>query len=395
MEAERESVRLAVPFAAGVAAANYSLKTFYPGAGWAYAAASLSVAAFAALWAFCCLVNGRRLKIKSLEGGFTGMGLFRGRFLLGMLFAIAGAGIFMLNSIGTASPSSGPGQLKAMAGSCAESLRELIDTLPFNDRSCNGLMKAFLTGDRSGLDSHIRTIFRQSGASHLLALSGMHLGIIYLLLARLLSFTGNVPAARKIRSVLIVAGAGFFTIMTGASASIVRAFLFILLSETARLSGRKADGAVLLSSALMLQLAFNPGIISSISFQLSYLAMAGIVTVCPVMQRWWPRDAPTASFTIPGTKRLYRFLGKIWDLCALSISCQLFTGPLAWITFGTFPQYFLLTNLLCIPLMSLAMFSSIAVIAMYAAGICPDIALAFCEHILKAMIFTIETISSM
>ncbi|MCM1501560.1 MAG: ComEC/Rec2 family competence protein [Bacteroidales bacterium] len=394
MEAERESVGLAVSLTAGAAAANYSFTKFCALQDSMLHAACALISAFAIVWMLCHAINCRGLRQPGSHNGFSGIGLLRGRLLLGSLFAIAGACICTIDMTVSASFQHGPGPIKAFAMSCAGNIKDVIDSISFGDARCNAVMKAFLTGDRSGLDSHTREIFRQSGASHLLALSGMHIGILHVILSKALSMAGNSPFARKSRAILTVTGAGFFTIMTGASASLVRAFLFILLGETAKLCGRKADGATLLCSALMIQLALKPGIISSISFQLSYLAMAGIFIVYPRLKGLWPEE----SGGMKGSRKARIIAGpmkKIWELCALSISCQLFTGPLAWFKFGTFPQYFLLTNLMCIPLMTLTMAFSTATAAMEAAGICPGFMAAICERLIASMIFILETISSM
>lgn len=390
MEAERESVRLAVSLTLGVAAANYSFSTHYihqesiPAISW------IIMMAFAATWLICHSINCRIPCCAMAGSGFHGIGITRGRLMLEVLFAIAGAGIYAMEMVQTAALPAAQGPLKEFAYSCAGHIKEAIDCIGYKDPLCNAIVKAFLTGDRTGLDSHTREIFRISGASHLLALSGLHMGIIYIILSRALSLAGNSPAMQKTRSATIIAAAGLFTVMTGASASIVRAFLFILINETAKICGRKADGMSVLCTALMIQLAISPGIISSVSFQLSYLAMAGIITVYPVMQRMWPR---------PPAGHRFRFIitpmEKIWELCALSISCQLFTGPMAWWRFGTFPQYFLLTNLLCIPLMSMIMFSSIAVTAMTAFGTCPAMLTEISERLIASMISVLEIISSM
>jgi len=390
MEAERESVGLAVPFTAGIAAANYSSKIFYDTQEGPYAAAAVSFACFAAIWVACCLVNRKSSASGDAGRGFIGMELWKGRLLVGSLFAAAGLCISFMAHIPGAVPAGNESPIVSAAESCAGRMKAAIDSLPFTDGRCNALLKAFLTGDRSGIDGQLREMFRDSGASHLLALSGMHMGIIYVILSKLLSLTGNSPCSKKLRSCLIITGSGFFTVMTGASASTVRAFLFIMISEIAGLAGRKTDGPTVLSTALMIQLAINPGIISSISFQLSYLAMTGIFTVYPRLHRMWPGPARKEGISL-----LSAPLRKIWDLCALSISCQLFTGPLALARFGTFPQYFLLANLMCIPLMSIIMFSSAAVLALQAAGICPEFLAEAAEIPIKLLIFVIETISSM
>ena len=142
-------------------------------------------------------------------------------------------------------------------------LRASIDTLPFRDPGTPALLRALLTGDRSGLSRETVAVFRESGASHVLALSGLHIGIIYLIFDKLTRVLGQTPVARRIRFGLIVLGAGFFTLMTGAGASIVRAFLFIVINETLRLLGRPRKAVRVLCLALLVQLVLDPAAIAA------------------------------------------------------------------------------------------------------------------------------------
>ena len=144
--------------------------------------------------------------------------------------------------------------LERWTSAWAERLRAFIDGIPFPSAGTAPLLKALLTGDRSGLSADTVRVFRESGGAHLLALSGLHIGILYLLLTRLLWPLGNSPRARRLRYALIVLAAGLFTLMTGASPSIVRAFLFIFLNETARIACRPRDPLRILSTALLIQL---------------------------------------------------------------------------------------------------------------------------------------------
>jgi len=130
--------------------------------------------------------------------------------------------------------------------------------------------------------------------------------------------------------------------MTGAAPSLVRAFLFILLNESARLlPGRQRRPLNIFCTALIIQLACKPEVIRSLGFQLSYLAMLGIQLLYPRLDAWYPSPGP-------GRRDPLR---RIWSAMALSCSCQLFTAPLVWLRFGTFPRYFLLTNLGGLPLL--------------------------------------------
>lgn len=306
------------------------------------------------------------------------------------------AGIFLLTgifsslsySIASGIPEYGSGIVSTAAAKAVGHLRATIDAIPYPSETTGPLVKALLTGDKSDLPKEITGIFRDSGASHILALSGLHLGVLYLLLTRLTSPLGNSPKARKSRCSLIIVAALFYSIMTGATPSIIRAFLFITINETARLLGRKREPVRVLLAALTVQLALKPDVISSVGFQLSYMAMAGIFLLYPTLERIYP--APSGS-------RLSRFnpFRKIWNAAMLSISCQIFTGPIAWHYFHTFPKYFILTNLVALPLTSAIMTLSVATIALSFFGICPEPLVILNDHAMQALVFCLEIISGM
>lgn len=307
------------------------------------------------------------------------------------------AGIFLLTgifcslsySIASGIPQYGSGGfIGSAAANAVGTLQNVIDNIPYPSETSGSLVKALLTGDKSDLTKEITGIFRDSGASHILALSGLHLGVLYILLARLTAPLGNSPWIRRLRYSLIIVAALFYSIMTGATPSIIRAFLFITINETAKLLGRKREPVRVLLAALTIQLAFKPDVISSVAFQLSYMAMAGIFLLFPTLDRIYP--APNGS-------KLSRFnpLRKIWSAATLSISCQVFTGPLAWYYFHTFPKYFILTNLIALPLTSAIITLSVATIALSFLGICPEPLVILNDHAMQALVFCLEIISGL
>ena len=273
--------------------------------------------------------------------------------------------------------------LERWTSAWGDRLRAFIDRIPFPSEGTAPLLKALLTGDRSGLPRGTVQIFRQSGGAHLLALSGLHIGILYLLLSRILWPLGNSPRARRFRSVLTILAAGLFTLMTGASPSIVRAFLFIFLTETARLACRPRNPLRILSTALLIQLVLSPSAIASTGFQLSYLAMTGIFLLFPILDGWYPESS--------------RFdpVRKIWKAAALAISCQVFTGPLAWLRFHTFPTYFLLTNLIALPLTTVLMGTAVTTIVLQGIGLRPGFLLQATDWLCSALVRALEIIASM
>ena len=254
-------------------------------------------------------------------------------------------------------------------------VRNFIRAIPFQDKLHAELLCALLTGDRSGIPSSVRQIFRDSGGSHLLALSGMHMGIIYLCFSRVMEIFGNHPKWKKVRSLLIVFLCAFYTLAVGAGHSIVRAFLFILLRETSCCLERKTDSRDILCNGLILQLTLTPHALFDVGFQLSYLAMSGITFLFPILNKWYH--------------------GKIWESCALSISCQVFTGPLAYLKFGSLPLYFMLTNLISIPLTSLVMGTSLLLLVSRTFTWDIPLLVRICEGTCRLLLFSLELISTL
>ena len=275
-------------------------------------------------------------------------------------------------------PPARPASAPAMDALCG-----LIDSTPFTGENSGAIIKALLTGRRESLGTSTVAAFRKSGASHILALSGLHLGVIYLCIRRLLSPIGNSVPASILRSTLTVGLCGFYAIATGASPSIVRAFLFILIHEAASFApGRRRSPVSTLCIALTIQLALRPDLISSAGFQLSYLAMLGITLLFPRLEAWYPDSGR------PDPVR------KIWKAAALSVSCQAFTAPAAWIHFRSFPPYFLITNLIALPITELVIITAIAALLLQAAGINPQALAAACGTLIQTLEFCLETIAT-
>ena len=175
--------------------------------------------------------------------------------------------------------------------------------------------------------------------------------------------------------------------MTGAAPSIVRAFLFITIGETARLTGRSRFTIGTLIFALTVQLALSPEVISSLGFQLSYLAIAGIAVIYPNLENLYPKAEGVRGRMDP--------MRKIWEGAALSISCQAFTAPLVWYRFHTFPKYFIITNLTALPLTSAVMVLSVTTIALSGLGICPELLILLDDKAVQLLIDCLWIISSL
>lgn len=357
MKDDGDLAALCLPFTAG-AAAGAALA----GAGGAAAGAALAAAA-----GLLALISLRR----------TG--------LLPYCILFFVLGVFCFVSAGLRVAPAGPGPLGRQAARALAGLRRLIDAVPFSFPDTRPLVAALLTGDRSGLTAVQTAAFRSSGAAHILALSGLHLGVIYLIVSRILSILGNSVTARRVRCVLTILLAGCYTLATGAGPSIVRAFLFILIRETcALLPERRISPVRTLLMALTIQLAIQPTVITSLGFQLSYLAMTGIVLLYPRLAAWYPSDGPR-----------FQPVRRVWQAAALAVSCQIFTAPLVWIRFHSFPKYFIITNLLALPLTSALMAVSVAALALQGLGGCPPLLASAADFLARTLLFTLTTISSL
>ena len=238
-----------------------------------------------------------------------------------------------------------PPALTLWAAGCKASFSAWLETLlPAGEEQA--ILRALAIGDRSGLSRELRAAWRDSGAMHLLALSGLHVGLLYALLHRLLSLLGGSRPARLLRSVVVLGLLWTYALITGLSASIARAVLMITFYEISAYVSGSRDGLSALAGSAFLLMLFDPESPRDIGFQLSYTAVLSILLFHPRLKRL----LHTRS----------RLLTRVWELLSVSLCCQATCGLLAWFYFGNFPAYFLLTTLLAIPLTTLVMYTILA-----------------------------------
>lgn len=273
------------------------------------------------------------------------------------------------------------------ASAFGNAMSSAIDHIPFDNPASNGIIKALITGERCGIPTEVAEAFRESGAAHILALSGLHLGIIYGLLKFVLSFAGNTPAARIMKSLTVILCCGFYTSATGCGPSITRAFLFILIGESAAMTGRKAGLAGILMTSFLIQTVMNPTSVREAGFQMSYAAVAGIAFIYPHLKKLWP-DGERKEAMLPASMRW------IWNSASMSISCQLTTGPLAYVYFGTLPEYFILTNLIALPLTGILIPAALVTLAACEAGVCPMILIKVTEALVSGLTEALRIIAA-
>ena len=141
-------------------------------------------------------------------------------------------------------------------------------------------------------------------------------------------------------------------------------------------------------TALILQLTLFPLSAKSVGFQLSYAAMSGIAFILPGLKSFW-------RGSIYDDRPFIRCIRRIWNACAMSISCQITTAPLAYLYFGTFPKHFLLTNLMALPLTGLVIPAIITTVVLESLGICPHFAVRLTEALISTLIYILDVIAGM
>ena len=271
-----------------------------------------------------------------------------------LCFALLGAAAVQ---VGRMPPATGPSALMRWAAGCKGAFSAWLGgLLPEGDELA--VLRALSIGDKTGLPRDLRAAYRESGAMHLLALSGLHVGLLYALLVRLLAPLGGHRVAQLLRSGLILAALWAYALVTGLSASISRAVLMITFYEISGLLSGDRDGLTALFGSAFLLMLFRPEAPRDIGFQLSYTAVLSILLLHP----WLKVRLQTRS----------KLLTRVWELLCVSLCCQATCGVLAWYYFGTFPRYFLVTTLVAIPLTTAAMYTiATAVTAAAATALLP------------------------
>lgn len=197
------------------------------------------------------------------------------------------------------------------------------------------VVEALTLGYRADLDRETIDYFASTGAMHVLAVSGLHVGLIYFILGFLLSGLKRFKQGNYITPVALILFLWSYAFITGFSPSVQRAtvmFTFIIIGNILR---RPVNIYNTLTASALILILLNPDVIFEVGFQLSYLAVFGIVLIQPKL----------AGFIEVKNK----FLKSLWNLLTVSIAAQLATFPLGLLYFNQFPNFFWLSNFFVIP----------------------------------------------
>ena len=211
------------------------------------------------------------------------------------------------------------------------------------------VVAAMTLGDKSALTQDLKEVYSVTGASHVLALSGLHLGIIYSLLSLMIVSR----RWRMVSQMLIILAIWAFVFLVGMSVSVVRSAVMLTTYALLTLGRREKMSLNTLAFAAMILLMLNPLSLFDVGFQMSFAAVASILLWVPLFER------------------------RLWSLVAVSCAAQIGVAPLTAYYFGRFSTYFLLTNFIVIPAATIILwlalvvliFPSLAYLLLYVAGL--------------------------
>lgn len=212
-----------------------------------------------------------------------------------------------------------------------------------------GIAQALLIGYTNDLDKDLVQAYSNTGVVHIIAISGMHLGLIYVLLLWIFTKMPLINKSKLVQLVLILTCLWLFAFLTGASPSVLRAAVMFTCIAIGKNMKKDVSIFTSLAASAFILLCFNPYYLWAVGFQLSYLAVIGIVV-----------------FQKPVYNCLYiknKWIDKVWQLMAVSTAAQLLTFPLCIYYFHQFPNLFLLSNIVAVPLATVILYVSIVLVS--------------------------------
>ena len=213
-----------------------------------------------------------------------------------------------------------------------------------------GLAEALLIGYTNDLDKDLVQAYSNTGVVHIIAISGMHLALIYALLVLVFAKIPLIKKSKLLQVVLILCCLWIFSILTGAAASVIRSAVMFTFIAVGKNFSKTSSTYNTLAAAAFVMLCYNPYFLWDVGFQLSFLAVIGIIVFQNSICNW-----------------VYiknKYLNMVWQLVAISLAAQILTFPVCIYYFHQFPNYFLITNIIAVPLSTVILYAEIALISL-------------------------------
>lgn len=234
-------------------------------------------------------------------------------------------------------------------------------------------LSAITLGYKTDLSDDLKTAFSATGTSHVLAVSGLHVGIVYIVIMFFFSFMGNRGTSFFLKQILILICLWGYVFITGMPVSVIRAAIMLTLFCMGSLFHRKGFTYNTLAIAAFIILIINPFYLFDVGFQLSFACVYAILFFQPKMARLYsPKNKLPTYF---------------WNLLTVSFAAQLGAFPIVLFYFGTFPTYFFITNLLILPFIAAIIYSAVTLILLSQFAF---LNLHFLQLLLKGVIVVIQ-----
>lgn len=235
-----------------------------------------------------------------------------------------------------------------------------------------GVIQALLLGQRNDISKETYNNYKNAGAVHILALSGLHIGILLLVLQFLLRPLDSLPQGKKIRLLLTVLLLWGFAFLAGLSASIVRACtMFSFVAYALYLNRPSNTFNILALSMFFILLFINPNLLFQVGFQMSYAAVLAIVWIYPLLQKlWYPKAKP---------------IRYVWQLLSVSVAAQFGVLPISLFYFHQFPGLFFISNILIVPALGIILGTGILVVILSLINLLPDRLAWFYNEVISYM----------
>ena len=233
-------------------------------------------------------------------------------------------------------------------------LLERLETAGLSDDQY-AVVAAMALGDKSALTHDLKDTYSKTGASHILALSGLHLGIIYALLSMLV--VGR--RWQMITQVIIILSIWAFVFLVGMSPSVTRSAIMLTVYALLAIGHRRKMSVNTLAFTAIIMLLVTPKALFDVGFQMSFMAVFSILLFVPLFYRPF-----SAEYLMT-----HRIISWLWGMVAVSVAAQISVAPLIAYYFGRFSCYFLLTNFIVIPAGTLILYLSLGTLLIPALGV--------------------------
>lgn len=240
------------------------------------------------------------------------------------------------------------------------------------------VVSAMTLGDKRFIDRSLRNEYSRAGVAHVLALSGTHLAILYFVLMLIVGWS-------RVGRFVVIATIWCYVVIVGMPVSAVRAAIMLSIFTLTEVLKPGSDRLDVLVTTIMIMVLVNPRIILDVGFQLSIMSVGAIIVICPLLNGLLPSEFHSH----------HHYLSKIWGMVSVGLAAQLGTAPLVAFYFHSLPCWFIISNLIVVPLTTLLLYGALAIVMFWPLSFIQLWMVKAVGLIAWVMNFTVEFISQL